>query len=197
MAVLAAFVKEGKARHLGLSEASPDEVRRAHAVHPLVSVEQEWSLVTRDLEAELVPTCRELGIAIVAYSPLGRGLLSGAVTSRSGLSKGDWRLTQPRFSEANLGRNVQRGEALAALAQKRGCTPAQLALAWLLAKGDDVVPIPGTTSIARLEENVAAARIALSAAEVAEVEAAVGEGVGDRYTGMHGTWNAKVKARAH
>ena len=189
MAVLAKFVAEGKAKHLGLSEATPEEIRRAHAVHPLVAIQQEWSLCTRDLEAELLPCCRQLGISIMAYSPLGRGLLSQAVTSRESLKAGDWRLSpgQPRFSAENIAKNAEHAAALATIAQRKGVTPAQLALGWLLAKGGDaVVPIPGTTNTSRLAENAAAAFIVLSDEEVAEIEAAVPEAVGDRYGGMHG-----------
>ena len=197
-AVMAQFVAEGKAKYVGLSEASPDEVRRAHAVHPVTAIQQEWSLDTRDIEQELVPTCRELGVGVLAYSPLGRGMLAGAVKAVAELAPNDWRRSSPRFSAANIDANVDRATRLAALASRRGITPAQLALLWLLAQGEDVVPIPGTTKLARLDENLAVASMPpLSEAEAAEIAAAVPEAVGERYAGMHGTFNSKLKGGAH
>lgn len=193
---MAELVAEGKARFIGLSEATPDEVRRAHAVHPVTAIQQEWSLDTRDLEAELVPTCRALGVGIMAYSPLGRGMLAGTVSAREALAPGDWRRHSPRFSEANFDANAARAAALAGAATARGVTPAQLALAFVLAQGDDVVPIPGTRSVARLAENAAAVDVRLTPAEAAALAALLGAPAGDRYAGMHATFNSKLAPHA-
>lgn len=193
-AVFAELVAAGKARYVGLSEASPAEVRAAHAVCPLSVVEQEYSLLTRDIEPELLPTIRELGIGLLAYAPLSRGLLSRSVIDPGSLAPGDFRRTAPRFSAAHLGANLAAADALAAAATARGCTPAQLAIAWVSAQGADVIPVPGTTSLARLAENFGAARIELSRSEEEALRAAVAQGSGDRYSGMHGTFNAKVAA---
>ncbi|HEX4392850.1 MAG TPA: aldo/keto reductase [Mycobacterium sp.] len=166
------LVAEGKIRFLGLSEAGPATIRRANAVHPISAVQTEWSLWSRDIEAEVVPVCRELGIGVVAYSPLGRGLLAGRFSSRADLSTEDYRLfEQPRFAEGNLDRNVEIVAELRALAQEIDVTPAQLALAWALSRGLDVVPIPGTKRRRYLDENAAAAGIILSAEQLARVEA--------------------------
>ncbi|QPF76427.1 aldo/keto reductase [Roseateles sp. DAIF2] len=160
---LAELVRAGKVRHIGLSEASAATIRRAAAVHPIAAVQTEYSLWSRDVEDEVLPACRELGIALVPYSPLGRGFLTGAIRSAEQLAPDDRRRIHPRFEGGNLDHNLALADALAALARERGHTPAQLALAWLLDQGPDIVPIPGTRSRARLEENAAAARIGLDA----------------------------------
>ncbi|EWM15768.1 aldo/keto reductase [Kutzneria sp. 744] len=171
---MAELVRAGKVRHLGLSEAGPQTIRRAVAVHPIAAVQTEWSLWSRDIEDEIVPTCRELGVGVVAYSPLGRGFLTGRFTSTDSFGEGDFRATaQPRFSEENLAKNQAIVEALKAVAAERGVTPGQLALAWVQHRGQDVVPIPGTKRIKYLEENVAAAGLELSADDLAAIEAAV------------------------
>jgi aryl-alcohol dehydrogenase-like predicted oxidoreductase len=157
---MAELVTAGKVRQLGLSEVSADTLRAAVAVHPIAALQSEWSLFRRDIEAEIVPTARELGVGIVPYSPLGRGLLAGALTSTETLSEDDFRRRDPRFSDENLQRNVDRVRRLRELASELGCTPVQLALAWLLVQGDDVVPIPGTKRVKYLEENVGAADVA-------------------------------------
>ncbi|CAM5553400.1 Aldo/keto reductase OS=Streptomyces alboniger OX=132473 GN=CP975_06075 PE=4 SV=1 [Streptomyces alboniger] len=169
---LAELVAAGKVRHLGLSEAGARTIRRAHAVHPIAALQSEWSLWTRDLEAEIAPVCRELGIGIVPFSPLGRGFLTGRYTSLDGLPEDDLRRTQPRFADGNLERNLAIVDALNALAAEKGVTAGQLALAWVQHRGDDVVPIPGTRREKYLEENVAAATLELTAAELAAIDAA-------------------------
>ncbi|GAA4447593.1 aldo/keto reductase [Actinokineospora soli] len=180
---MAELVAAGKVRHLGLSEASAATLRRAAAVHPIAALQTEWSLWTRDIEAEILPTARELGIGVVAYSPLGRGFLTGRFAQRSDLADGDFRAVgQPRFADGNFERNLAIVDALRALADKRGVTPGQLALAWVHSRGGDVVPIPGTKRIKYLEENAAAADLALSEADLAEIEGAVPAAVGDRYS---------------
>ncbi len=161
VSAMAELVKAGKVRHLGLSEASAATIRRAHAVHPIAAVQTEYSLWSRDVEAEILPTCRELGIALVPYSPLGRGFLTGAIRSADQLAPDDRRRIHPRFQGQNLDHNLALADSLKALAEGWHCTPAQLALAWLLDQGDDIVPIPGTRSIARLDENAQAAQIHL------------------------------------
>lgn len=158
---MAELVKAGKVRHLGLSEASAATIRRAHAVHAIAAVQTEYSMWSRDVEAEILPTCRELGIALVPYSPLGRGFLTGAIRSADQLAADDRRRLHPRFQGGNLDHNLALADSLAALAEAWGHTPAQLALAWLLDQGDDIVPIPGTRSIGRLDENARAARVHL------------------------------------
>lgn len=158
---MAALVRSGKVRHLGLSEASAETIRRAHRVHPIAAVQTEYSLWTRDVEAEILPTCRELGIALVPYSPLGRGFLTGAIRGADQLAANDWRRQNPRFQGGNMAKNLALADAIVGLARDHGLTPAQLALAWLLDRGPDVVPIPGTRSLARLEENAMAARVRL------------------------------------
>lgn len=170
---MARLEEAGKVRHLGLSEASAATLRRATAVHPIAALQTEYSLWTRDVEAEILPTCRELGIGFVAYSPLGRGFLTGAFAGSGALAENDWRRSNPRFQGDNADRNRALVDALSAIAQARDCTPAQLALAWLLDRGEDIVPIPGTRRIARLDENAAATRIALSADERAAIDAAL------------------------
>ena len=172
---MAELVRAGKVRHLGLSEASPDTLRRAAAVHPIAALQTEYSLWTRDVEAELLPLCKELGIGFVPYAPLGRGFLTGAIRSLDGLAPNDWRRNNPRFQGENLAHNLALVDAVNALAQQRGCTPAQLALAWLLSRGDQIVPIPGTRSSARLDENAAAAAIALTAEELRHIDATLQE----------------------
>ena len=177
------LVRRGKVRHLGLSEPSPATVRRAHAVHPLAAVQNEYSLWTRDPEEALLPTLRELGIALVAYSPLGRGFLAGRFRSPDDLSPDDWRRTNPRFTGENFRRNLALADRVRELAGQKGCTPAQLALAWLIRRHDDVVPIPGTSSIARLEENVAAVDVRLTGKDLDRIERAAPKGAaaGERY----------------
>ena len=168
---MARLVEAGKVRHIGMSEASAATIRRAHAVHPIAAVQSEYSLWSRDVEVDVLPTCRELGIGFVPYSPLGRGFLTGAVPAADGLAENDARRNHPRFQEANAALNRALVDAVTDLAQARGCTPAQLALAWLLAQGEDIVPIPGTRRIERLDENAQAAFIALDASEIARIAA--------------------------
>ncbi|MBW5420534.1 aldo/keto reductase [Streptomyces sp. BG9H] len=169
---MAELVAAGKVRHLGLSEAGARTIRRAHAVHPIAALQSEWSLWTRDLETEIAPVCRELGIGLVPFSPLGRGFLTGRYTSLDALSENDLRRTQPRFADGNLERNLTIVDALNALAADKGVTAGQLALAWVQHRGDDVVPIPGTRREKYLAENVAAATIELSADDLAAIDAA-------------------------
>jgi aryl-alcohol dehydrogenase-like predicted oxidoreductase len=180
---MARLVELGKVRQIGLSEAGAGTLRRAQAVHRIAALQTEYSLWTRDVETQILPACRELGIGFVAYSPLGRGFLSGTITSPGALADKDRRREHPRFAPANLERNVGLLEALRELADARGCTPAQIALAWLLAQGDDVVPIPGTKRRAWLEENVAALDIRLDESELQSLARAFPPGVtaGDRY----------------
>jgi aryl-alcohol dehydrogenase-like predicted oxidoreductase len=183
---MAELVEAGKVRHLGLSEAAPATVRRAHAVHPISALQTEYSLWTRDPEDEVLPTVRELGIGFVAYSPLGRGFLSGAIRSPDDLEEDDFRRRNPRFQGANLQRNLDLADAVRAVADEKGVTPAQLALAWVLSRGDDVVPIPGTKQPRYLEENVGAADVQLTAEELDRIESAFPKGAtaGDRYPDM-------------
>jgi aryl-alcohol dehydrogenase-like predicted oxidoreductase len=181
---MAELVQQGKVRHLGLSEVSAATLRAAAVVHPIAALQSEWSLFTRGLEEEIVPTARELGIGIVPYSPIGRGLLAGALTSSDDLSAGDFRRNHPRFSGANFGRNLERVARLRRLAEELGCTPVQLALAWIMARGDDVVPIPGTKHVKYLEENAGAADVARRFADrMGELDELFPPGVvaGDRY----------------
>jgi aryl-alcohol dehydrogenase-like predicted oxidoreductase len=170
---MAELVEEGKVRYIGLSEASAETIRRAHATHPITAVQTEYSLWTRDLEDSVLPTLRELGIGLVAYSPLGRGFLTGQIRSLDDLPEDDWRRSNPRFQEDALQENLELADRVTALAEEHGVTPAQLALAWVLAKGDDIVPIPGTKSPRRLEENAAAVDVTLSAAELEELDGMV------------------------
>ncbi|MPY95035.1 MAG: aldo/keto reductase [Acidimicrobiia bacterium] len=168
---MAELVRVGKVAHLGLSEASADTVRRAAEVHPIAALQSEWSLFTRDLEAEVLPTCRALGITLVPYSPLGRGLLTGTVSGTDDLHNHDFRRAQPRFQEGNLEQNLALVGIVARLAAAHGCTAGQVALAWLYAQGDDVVPIPGTKRRRYLEENAAALDVVLGPTERAELDA--------------------------
>jgi aryl-alcohol dehydrogenase-like predicted oxidoreductase len=189
---MADLVKAGKTRAIGLSEVGPNTLRRACAVHPIASLQSEYSLLARDVEPEVLPACRELGVSFLAYSPLGRGLLSGRWRSRADFSADDFRLFQPRFAEGALERNLALVERVAALAARKQCTTVQLALAWLLHRGSDIVPIPGTKNRRRLEENAAAASISLSAAEIASLDAALPAGAvaGARYPeGMQPRWD--------
>jgi aryl-alcohol dehydrogenase-like predicted oxidoreductase len=169
IATMADLVKEGKVRYIGLSEAWTDTIRRAHAVHPITALQSEYSLWTRDQEAVL-PLLRELGIGLVAYSPLGHGFLTGAIRSLDDLPEGDWRRTNPRFMGENFERNLRIAEEVQALAGEAGATPAQVAVAWLLAQGDDIVPIPGTRRVGRLEENLVADGIQLTPEQIARLD---------------------------
>ena len=178
---MAELVQAGKVRHIGLSEASAGTIRRAHAVHPITAVQTEYSLWTRDLEAEILPTLEELGIALVAYSPLGRGFLSGRFTSPDELEEGDYRRFGPRFTGENLAPNLALAARVRELAAERGITPAQLALAWVLHRGEHIVPIPGTKRVSYLEQNLAAAEVELSDADVAHIGAALPAAAGERY----------------
>jgi aryl-alcohol dehydrogenase-like predicted oxidoreductase len=180
---MARLVEQGKVRHLGLSEAGVATLRRAHGVHPIAALQSEYSLWSRDVENGILAACRELGIGFVAYSPLGRGFLSGTITGLDALSAKDRRREHPRFEAGNLARNVGLLSALQGIAARRGCTPAQVALAWLLAQGEDIVPIPGTKRRRFLEENVAAADVALEKADLDALGAAFPPGVaaGERY----------------
>jgi aryl-alcohol dehydrogenase-like predicted oxidoreductase len=183
---MAELVEQGKVRYLGLSEASPETIRRAHAVHPISALQTEYSLWTRDPEDAVLPTVRELGIGFVAYSPLGRGFLSGAITKPEDLAEGDFRRNNPRFQGANFDKNLALVERVREIAAERDVTPGQMALAWLLHQGEDIVPIPGTKRRAYLEENAAASEISLSADELERIDEAAPAGVtaGDRYPDM-------------
>ncbi|HEX7610877.1 MAG TPA: aldo/keto reductase [Solirubrobacteraceae bacterium] len=178
---MAELVAAGKVRHLGLSEASAATIRRAHAVHPITAVQTEYSLWTRELEQEILPTLEELGIGLVAYSPLGRGFLSGRFTSPEELDEGDFRRYGPRFTGENLQHNLKLAERVAELAAEKAVTPGQLALAWVLARGEHIVPIPGTKRVSYLEENLAAAEVELSAEDVERITEAVPSAAGERY----------------
>jgi aryl-alcohol dehydrogenase-like predicted oxidoreductase len=181
---MAGLVREGKVRYLGLSEVSGPTLRRAHAVHPITAVQSEYSLWTRDPETVVLPACQELGVGFVPFSPLGRGFFSGTVRTLKGLPKNDFRRGVPRFRGKNLTQNLRLVDQLSAIAAQKGCTPAQLALAWLLAQGEDIVPIPGTKHSKYLEENAGAADLALSRADLARIEAVVSKEavVGERYS---------------
>jgi aryl-alcohol dehydrogenase-like predicted oxidoreductase len=181
---MAKLVEAGKVRYLGLSEAAPDTIRRAQSVHPIAALQTEYSLWSRDPEGELLETVRELGIGFVAYSPLGRGFLTGRITSVEDLADNDWRRSMPRFEEENFRRNMELVERIKALAAQKGCTPAQLALAWVLAQGNDIVPIPGTKRRRYLEENVGAVDVHLTRKDLAEIDASLppGSAVGSRYS---------------
>ncbi len=178
---LAELVADGKVRHIGLSEAGPETIRRAHAVHPVTALQSEYSLWTRDPEAEILPLVRELGIGFVPYSPLGRGFLTGQIRSTAALADDDFRATNPRFQ--NLDENLRIVEEVEAVAAEVGATPAQVAIAWLLAQGDDIAPIPGTKRVSRLEENAAADAVELTAGQVDRL-GAIKPPVGDRYADM-------------
>jgi aryl-alcohol dehydrogenase-like predicted oxidoreductase len=178
---LAELVKQGKVRHIGLSEVGPKTIRRAHAVHPITALQSEYSLWERGPEAEILLTLRELGIGFVAYSPLGRGFLTGEIKSVQDLDENDFRRGDPRFQGENFASNLALVERVTHLADQKGATPGQIALAWLLHKGNDIVPIPGTKRLKYLEENIAATQIALSEQEVAQLETTVGQSAGERY----------------
>jgi aryl-alcohol dehydrogenase-like predicted oxidoreductase len=177
------LVKEGKVRYIGLSEAAPETIRRAHAVHPVTAVQTEYSLWTRDPEAEILPLARELGIGYVAYSPLGRGFLTGQIRSLDQFGPDDFRANNPRFSKANFEQNLRIVDGVEAVAREVGATPAQVALAWVLAQGDDIVPIPGTKRVSRVEENAGAAALRLTADHLERLSA-LQPPVGDRYADM-------------
>jgi aryl-alcohol dehydrogenase-like predicted oxidoreductase len=183
---MAELVAEGKVRYLGLSEAAADTLRRAHAVHPIAALQSEWSLWSRDLEAEMVDVARELGVGIVPYSPLGRGFLTGEITSLDDFAPDDFRRNSPRFQGDNFAKNLDLVAQVRSLAAEKGCTPGQLALAWVLAQGDDVVPIPGTKRVKYLEENAGAVGISLTAGDLARIDAAFPKDVaaGTRYPDM-------------
>jgi aryl-alcohol dehydrogenase-like predicted oxidoreductase len=178
---LAELVEAGKVLHIGLSEAAPETIRRAHAVHPIAAVQTEYSLWTRDPEAEVIPTCRELGIGFVPYSPLGRGFLSGRFTSPDDLDAGDFRRNGPRFTGENLDANLKLAAKVAEIAKQKGVTPAQLAIAWVLAQGEDMVPIPGTKRRTYLEQNAGAVDVVLTDEDKARIEAELPEVSGNRY----------------
>ncbi|MFM9126929.1 MAG: aldo/keto reductase [Solirubrobacterales bacterium] len=178
---LAELVQEGKVRHIGLSEAAPETIRRAHAVHPITAIQTEYSLWSRDPEAEILPTCRELGIGFVPYSPLGRGFLSGRFKSPEELDADDFRRTGPRFSDENLAANLELAAKVEELAAAKGITPAQLAIAWVLAQGDDLVPIPGTRRRRYLEATAAAVDVERSAEDLARIDAELPAAAGERY----------------
>jgi aryl-alcohol dehydrogenase-like predicted oxidoreductase len=178
---MAELVKAGKVRHLGLSEAAAATIRRAHAVHPIAALQTEYSLWSRDPETELLATCRELGIGFVAYSPLGRGFLTGRFRSMDDLGPEDWRRNNPRFQGKNFYANLDLVTKVEELARAKDCTPAQLALAWLLSRGTDIVPIPGSTRAERVEENAAAVRLNLTREEAATLEAIGSAVAGQRY----------------
>ena len=180
---LADLVAAGKIRHIGLSEAAPETIRRAHAIHPITAVQSEYSLWTRDPEAAVLPTLRELGIGFVPYSPLGRGFLTGAITSTDNLDPDDFRRNNPRFEDANLRQNLRIVNEVRAVADEVGATPAQVALAWVLAQGDDLVPIPGTKHVTRLAENAAATAVRLSEAQLKRLTA-IEPPAGARYADM-------------
>jgi aryl-alcohol dehydrogenase-like predicted oxidoreductase len=181
---MAKLVRLGKVRYLGLSEAAPDTIRRAQKVHPIAALQTEYSLWSRDPEGELLETVRELGIGFVAYSPLGRGFLTAKITSLDDLANNDWRRSMPRFQQENFRRNMELVERIRALAANKGCSPAQLALAWVLAQGDDIVPIPGTKRRRYLEENIGALDVHLSPEELAEIDTILpaGAAAGSRYS---------------
>ena len=178
---MAELVTEGKIRHIGLSEAAADTIRRANAVHPIAAVQTEYSLWSRDPEDQVLPTCRELGIGFVPYSPLGRGFLAGRFTSPDELDEGDFRRTGPRFTGDNLQVNLRLADKVKEIAAEKGVTPAQLAIAWLLAQGDDIVPIPGTKRLTYLEQNAAAVDVRLTADDLTRIDAELPQTAGERY----------------
>ena len=181
---MAGLIEAGKVRFLGLSEAASDTIRRAQKVNPIAALQTEYSLWSRDPEGELLDTVRELGIGFVAYSPLGRGFLTAKITSLDDLADNDWRRSMPRFEQENFGRNLELVERIKALAARKGCSPAQLALGWVLARGDDIVPIPGTKRRRYLEENIGALDVHLAPDELAEIDAILpaGAAAGSRYS---------------
>jgi aryl-alcohol dehydrogenase-like predicted oxidoreductase len=178
---MAELVVAGKVRHIGLSEAAPDTIRRANAVHPIAAVQTEYSLWTREPEAEVIPTCRALGIGFVPYSPLGRGFLAGRFSSPEELDENDFRRTGPRFTGANLETNLALAAKIKEIADEKGVTPAQLAIAWVLAQGDDLVPIPGTKRPEYLEQNAAAVDVELTVGDLTRIDAELPEPAGERY----------------
>ncbi len=180
------LVRAGKVRFLGLSEAAPKTIRRAHAIHPITALQTEYSLWSREPEDEILPTVRELGIGFVAYSPIGRGFLSGRIKSVDDLEPDDYRRNNPRFQGENFQKNLDLVKKIEQLAKKRGVTPAQLAIAWVLSRGEDIVPIPGSRRIPHLEENIAAVNITLTREELRQIDdaAPAGAAVGDRYPDM-------------
>jgi aryl-alcohol dehydrogenase-like predicted oxidoreductase len=185
------LVEEGKVKYVGLSEASASTIRRAHAVHPITAIQLEWSLWSRDVEEDIIPTCRELGIGIVAYSPLGRGFLSTGPKLVDTLTDNDFRKYLPRFQPENMEKNAAIFEHVSEMAARKGCTPSQLALAWVHHQGDDVCPIPGTTKIQNFNQNVGALSLKLTPEEMAELESFAAMDVvhGDRYLNIHpNTW---------
>jgi aryl-alcohol dehydrogenase-like predicted oxidoreductase len=183
---MAELVEQGKVRYIGLSEAAAETIRRAHAVHPISALQSEYSLWTRDVEDEILPTIRELGIGLVPYSPLGRGFLSGRIRSVEDLEENDFRRQNPRFQGENFDKNLELLERVEELAAAKGCTAAQIALAWVLAQGEDIVPIPGTTRVENLEENVGALEIELTDEELRDLDAVFPKGAaaGERYPDM-------------
>jgi len=183
---MADLVRAGKVRHLGMSEAAPQTIRRAHAVHPITALQTEYSLWSRDPEDEILPTVRELGIGFVAYSPIGRGFLSGRFKTIDDLEPTDYRRQSPRFQGENFERNLDLVRRIEEIARSKGVTPAQLAIAWVLSQGDDIVPIPGSKSIGHLEENIAAVEISLTPDDLAMIDEVAPKGVasGDRYPSM-------------
>ncbi|MEN6418508.1 MAG: aldo/keto reductase [Clostridiaceae bacterium] len=185
---MAELVKEGKVRYLGLSEAAASTIRRANAVFPITAVETEYSLWSRDVEDEILPTCRELGIGFIPYSPLGRGFLTGEIRKFDDFAEDDFRRYCPRFQGENFRKNLVLVDYIRRLAQEKGCKPSQLALAWLLSQGEDIIPIPGTKRIAYLEENVLAAEIHLTSEDLAHIDEIAPKGVaaGERYEDMEG-----------
>ncbi|RZM06749.1 MAG: aldo/keto reductase, partial [Sphingomonas sp.] len=180
---MAELVREGKVRHLGLSEAGLDTIRRAAATHPIAALQSEYSLWERGVEDAILPLCRELGIGFVPYSPLGRGFLTGQITARSDLPEGDYRRNDPRYSDENFAKNMEMVAVVKGIADTHGASPAQVALAWLLAQGDDIVPIPGSKRRVTLEDSMKAAEVTLSAPDLAKLDAAAPRGgtAGPRY----------------
>ncbi len=190
MTTLSKLVSEGKVKHIGLCEVSAATLRRAHAVHPVSAVQTEYSMWTRDVEEDILPTCKELGVGFVPYSPLGRGFLTGTYDKSPQFADDDFRANLPRFSEENIAINLAIVESIRIFAEAKQCTPAQLALAWLLTRGDDVVPIPGTRRIPYLEENIAASSVSFTDSELTQLDAVLDDMTvaGERYTaeGMKG-----------
>lgn len=180
---MADLVRAGKVRYLGLSEAGPQTIRRAHRVHPIAALQTEYSLWSRDVEDEILPTVRELGIGFVAYSPLGRGFLTGQIKRFEDLAEDDYRRFSPRFQGENFKKNLELVEKIESLAKEKGCTPAQLAIAWLLALGDDIVPIPGTKRRKYLEDNLGALEVTVTKDDLAAIDAIAPKGAaaGTRY----------------
>lgn len=181
---MAGLVRQGKVRHIGLSEAAPATLRKACAVHPIAALQTEYSLWTRDPEGNVLPTCRELGVGFVAYSPLGRGIFGGRIKSLNDLDEGDYRRNAPRFAEGNLSSNLSLVKRLEEIAIEKKCRPAQIALAWLLSRGEDVFPIPGTKRVERLEENAGALEVVLTVEDLSRINAAFPAGAarGERYS---------------